>query len=171
MTNHQSNDYRQQRGSHRIFDILEEKSHSWSSCHVLRAQQERHALPVVKDNQIYIHIAIKISLQNDNDIKFLPTHRFLGLGEFRICLCCFFHACPCCLFCACELHIWVRTVSELHSTGFHPETFRHYGTANFHTTATDVQFSLWSIIFPWYDLKVRLDIQVHVWIWLIELSC
>ena len=26
MTNHQSNDYRQQRGSHRIFDILEEKS-------------------------------------------------------------------------------------------------------------------------------------------------
>ena len=134
MTNHQSNDYRQQRGSHRIFDILEEKSHSISSCHVLRAQQERHALPVVKDNQIYIHIAIKISLQNDNDIKFLPTHRFLGLGEFRICLCCFFHACPCCLFCACELHIWVRTVSELHSTEFHPETFRHYGTANFHTT-------------------------------------
>ena len=83
MTNHQSNDYRQQRGSHRIFDILEEKSHSISSCHVLRAQQERHALPVVKDNQIYIHIAIKISLQNDNDIKFLPTHRFLGLGEER----------------------------------------------------------------------------------------
>ena len=85
MTNHQSYDYRQQRGSHRIFDILEEKSHSISSCHVLRAQQERHALPVVKDNQIYIHIAIKISLQNDNDINFLPTHRFLGLGEERPC--------------------------------------------------------------------------------------
>ena len=50
---------------------------------VNRAQQERHALPVVKDNQIYIHIAIKISLQNDNDINFLPTHRFLGLGEER----------------------------------------------------------------------------------------
>ena len=83
MTSHQSYDYRQQRGSHRIFDILEEKSHSGSSCHVLRAQQERHALPVVKDNQIYIHIAIKISLQNDNDINFLPTHRFLGLGEER----------------------------------------------------------------------------------------
>ena len=29
MTNHQSYDYRQQRGSHRIFDILEEKSHFW----------------------------------------------------------------------------------------------------------------------------------------------
>ena len=78
MTNHQSNDYRQQRGSHRIFDILEEKSHSISSCHVLRAQQERHALPVVKDNQIYIHIAIKISLQNDDNVTSFTLTGFLS---------------------------------------------------------------------------------------------
>ena len=78
MTNHQSYDYRQQRGSHRIFDILEEKSHSGSSCHVLRAQQERHALPVVKDNQIYIHIAIKISLQNDDNVTSFTLTGFLS---------------------------------------------------------------------------------------------
>ena len=45
---------------------------------VNRAQQERHALPVVKDNQIYIHIAIKISLQNDDNVTSFTLTGFLS---------------------------------------------------------------------------------------------
>ena len=86
-------------------------------------------------NQITQSLIYHLWYKRRRDLTYSnATGNHLQFRLFRICLCCFFHACPCCLFCACELHIWVRTVSEQHSTEFHPETFRHYGTANFHTT-------------------------------------
>ena len=73
-------DYREQHGTHRIFDIVEEKPHFWKLMAYPESTTRTTYRPVVRDNQIYI--TNKISLQN-GDVNFLPSHRFFCLEEER----------------------------------------------------------------------------------------
>ena len=116
--------------------------------------------------QLKFHFRMIMTLNSFPLTGFLVSVNFVYVSVVS-----FMHA-----FVVCFVHVnftfeWERWVNCIQLSFIR----RHLGTTVLRTftqlLTADVQFSLWSIIFPWYDLKVRLDIQVHVWIWLIQLSC